>query len=72
LPLAVPLPGLIKGTPYTYRWTLILVLPYVAEGCVRAYSEPVPAAALALVEVALAATFFVSAIIYVRSTSRAI
>ena len=44
----------------------MLVLAYVAEGCVRAYSDPPPASTLALLEIALASAFFATAIAYLR------
>ena len=67
LPLLFPLRGILSGNTYTYRWTMMLVLAYVAEGCVRFYSEKPPSSWLALAEIALAAAFFVSAIAYVRA-----
>ena len=70
LPLLLPLKGIFSGTIYTYRWAIMLVLAYFAEGCVRAYSERPPASTLALLEVALATVFFVSAIAYVRAARR--
>ena len=66
VPLLLPLKGIVAGRPYTYRWAIMLVLAYVAEGCVRAYSDPAPASTLALVEIALASAFFASAIGYLR------
>jgi uncharacterized membrane protein len=68
LPLLFPLKGLVAGRVYTYRWTLMLVLAYVAEGCVRAYSDPPPASMLALAEITLASVFFASALAYLRCT----
>lgn len=70
LPLLWPLRGVIRGNVYTYRWSTMLVLAYFAEGCVRAYAEPPPIAAFAVVEIALASVFFVSAIAYVRTARR--
>ncbi len=66
LPLLFPLSGVLAGRPYTFRWSIMLVLAYVAEGCVRAYSDPAPASTLALVQIALASAFFASAIAYLR------
>jgi uncharacterized membrane protein len=66
VPLFVALPGIMKGRTYTYRWAILLVLAYFAEGTVRAYSEGGSAAMLAMYEIALALIFFVSAIAYVR------
>jgi uncharacterized membrane protein len=66
LPLLAPLPGVMRGKPYTYQWAIMLVLAYFAEGCVRLYSESPPGQTLALVEVVLSAAFFAAAIAYVR------
>jgi uncharacterized membrane protein len=68
VPLLLPMKGIFAGEAYTYRWSIMLVLAYVAEGCVRAYSDPPPASTLAFIEIALASTFFASAIGYVRTT----
>jgi uncharacterized membrane protein len=66
LPLVLPLAGVINGNIYTFRWAMMLVLAYFAEGSVRAYTEQGVAAALASVELVLALAFFVAAIAYVR------
>ena len=67
-PLLFAARGILRGDTYTYRWTTMLVLAYFTEGCVRAYSEPAPASVLALIEIALAAALFATAIAYVRTT----
>ena len=67
VPLILPLRGVVAGNTYTYRWALMLALAYVAEGCVRAYSESAPASILAFIEIVLASAFFVTAIAYVRA-----
>ena len=66
LPLMIPLNGIARGRIYTYRWAIMLVLAYFAEGCVRLYSESPPTATLAIVEIVLSAGFFAAAIAYVR------
>lgn len=66
VPLLLPLKGVLAGRLYTYRWAMMLVLAYFAEGCVRLYSEKPPASTLALIELALCVTFFVTAIACVR------
>lgn len=72
LPLAFPLRGVLRGDVYTYQWASMLSLLYLMEGVVRAMSDPQPAsAALAAVEIALSATFFLAAICYVRPAKRA-
>ena len=70
VPLLAPARGVFAGRIYTYRWAMMLVLAYVVEGCVRAYAEAPPVATLALIEIALAAAFFVTAIVYVRVRTR--
>jgi uncharacterized membrane protein len=67
LPLAAPLPGVLQGRIYTCRWAILLILAYLGEGLVRAFSDRGPASTLALLEVALALAFFVSAICYIRA-----
>ena len=66
LPLVIPLKGIAQGRIYTYRWAIMLVLAYFAEGCVRLYSESPPAATFAIVEIVLSAAFFAGGIAYVR------
>lgn len=68
LPLLLPLFGILHGKRYTYKWSSLLILLYFAEGLVRATTEAPPTRWLALTEVALAATFFAAAVIYVRRT----
>jgi uncharacterized membrane protein len=71
LPLLVPLFGILRGKIYTYRWASMLILAYLAEGVVRAYSDHGVSAVMAMVEIVLALMFFVSSILYVRSASPA-
>jgi uncharacterized membrane protein len=70
LPLLAPLPGVLRGRVYTFRWSLLLVPAYFAEGVVRAWSDTGAAASLARLEIALAAIFFAAAIAYVRCVTR--
>jgi uncharacterized membrane protein len=70
LPPLAPLFGVLRGCVYTYQWALLLVLAYLAEGIVRAWSEAGLAAWLAGVEIALAVIFFVAAIAHVRCVTR--
>ncbi len=71
LPLLAPLFGVLRGRVYTYQWALLLILAYFTEGAVRAWSESGVAARLSQIEIALALTFFVSAISYARLARRA-
>lgn len=65
LPLLLPLPAMLRGSAYAMQCALFIVLIYLFEGAARAF-ETGPAAALALIELALAGVFFVAAIIYLR------
>lgn len=69
LPLLLPLMGVLRGRRYTYQWASMLVLAYVAEGALRAFSDHGVSAALALFEALLALVFFTSAAFYARLTA---
>ena len=68
LPLALPLGGVLKGKRYTYQWSSMLILAYLAEGVTRAWSDKGLSQDLALVEAALSLAVFVAAVSYVRAT----
>lgn len=70
LPLLLPLMGILKGRRYTYQWASMFILIYFTEGVVRAWSDPQPAASLALVEIVLSVVFFLAAIGYAKKTAR--
>lgn len=70
LPPLLALRGTLRGRAYTYRWAMLLVLFYFAEGSVRAWSERGVPSQLALVEAALALAFFCAAIAFVRANRR--
>jgi uncharacterized membrane protein len=67
-PLALPLGGILAGRRYTYQWSSMLVLAYLAEGVMRAWSERGMSQALAGAEIALSLAFFASAVTYARLT----
>ena len=69
VPLLAALNGILAGRRYTYKWTTMLVLAYFIEGAMRAYAEAPPGSRYALAEAALAATFFVSATLFLRATA---
>jgi len=69
LPLLAPLFGVLYGRRYTFQWASMLILAYFAEGAVRAWTDSALSQRLALLECALAITFFVAAITYVRALS---
>ena len=70
-PLALPLPGIFLGRRYTYQWSSMLVLAYVAEGATRALSDSGLSQQLAAVEFLLSAIFFALAVGYARMTRAA-
>jgi uncharacterized membrane protein len=65
VPLLVALPGLLRAHAYTMQWALMLSLAYLLEGVVRVF-DPMPAAALAAIEIVLALAFFVGSVLYLR------
>jgi uncharacterized membrane protein len=66
LPLALPLAGILKGKRYTYQWSSMLILGYLAEGVTRAWSDGGVSQKLAIFEVVLSLTFFGAAVAYAR------
>jgi uncharacterized membrane protein len=68
LPLLLPFRGIAAGKRYTYQWSSMLVLAYLAEGVTRAWSEAGLSQKLALAEVALTLVFFIAAVAYARLT----
>ena len=66
LPLAAPLPGLLRRRLYTYRWVSLVIWLYFTEGVVRGWSDRGLSAQLALVEVALCVLLFAACAIHVR------
>ncbi|HEU4353173.1 MAG TPA: DUF2069 domain-containing protein [Burkholderiales bacterium] len=71
LPLALALGGILKGKRYTYQWSSMLILAYLAEGVTRAWSEAGMARALANAEIILSLAFFAAAVSYARLTRAA-
>jgi len=71
VPLLAPLRGVLAGRRRTYQWSSMLILAYLAEGSVRAWSDHGLSASLALLEAILALVFFGCAVTYARlSASR--
>ena len=66
LPLVLPLGGVLQGRRYTYQWSSMLILAYLAEGLTRAWADGGLARQLAIVEVMLSVGYFVAAVSYVR------
>jgi uncharacterized membrane protein len=66
LPLLLPLAGILSGKLYTYKWSSMLILAYLGEGAMRAFSERGASQAFAALEIVLSAAFFAAAIGFVR------
>jgi uncharacterized membrane protein len=65
LPIAAPLPGLLRGSRRTYAWATLCVAPYLVYGVTEVVANPaVRAAAGAILFASLA--WFVALITYLR------
>ena len=72
LPLALALSGLLRLRMYTYRWLSLAVWLYFTEACVRGWSDPWPANALAMAQGVLSLLLFVACGLHVRSRFKAL
>ncbi len=70
LPLLLPLFGVLRGSRYTFQWSSMLILAYVAEGSVRTFTDSDLSRFLSVLELLLACTFFFLAIAFVRYSPR--
>lgn len=71
LPLLIPLRGVLKRDIYTMQWASMLVLLYLAEGAVRAFSDDMALSAiLGGVEMVLALGFFTCTLLYLHPFKR--
>jgi uncharacterized membrane protein len=71
LPLLGMLPGILKSRLYSFQWASMAILLFVAEGSVRATSDPNPLSMkLAWLEVALSTLLFCSLLLYAKSFKR--
>lgn len=69
LPLLAALLGTLRGRRYTYQWSSLLSLLYIAEGLVRATSDAQPlSATLAWSEAVLATAWFALCLAFARAT----
>jgi uncharacterized membrane protein len=68
MPLILALSGIFQGNRRSYQWSSMLVLAYLAEGTVRAWSERGPSQTLAFLEIGLSLAFFAAAVGYARAT----
>lgn len=65
VPLALPLPGVIKGKPYTHAWANFIVMFYLIHGLTIIYAEP-HEWLYAVIELVLATTMFIGCAVYAR------
>jgi uncharacterized membrane protein len=72
LPLLLPLRGMLHGSRYASKWLTLLVMIYFTEGVVRSVTERELSQWLAMAETAMACALFVTAIVHVRSTRKAL
>lgn len=66
--LLLPLFGVLRGKRYTYKWLSLFIQFYLLEGLARATSDSGLSQQLAMGETVLAASIFVTAILYIRAT----
>ena len=66
--LQAKLGGIVEGRRYTFQWSSLLILAYLAEGATRAWADSGMARTLALAEVVLSLVFFAAAVSYARLT----
>lgn len=67
LPLLLPLRGVLKRDLYTLQWSSMVILLYLIEGVVRAWSDRTEISRLmALGETLLVCAYFLFALLYLR------
>ncbi|MFZ5581139.1 MAG: DUF2069 domain-containing protein [Pseudomonadota bacterium] len=66
--LLPPLFGILKGRRYTYQWSSLFILFYLAEGSVRVTSDQGLTQWLAGIETLLSLAFFACVVAYARLT----
>ena len=71
VPLMAALPGVLRGRRYTLQWSTLVIWFYAAEGATRAYTDSGLAAALAVLELALALAYFWAVVAWLRAMPRA-
>ena len=64
--------GMLHGSRYASKWLTLLVMIYFTEGVVRSVTERELSQWLAMAETAMASALFVTAIVHVRSTRKAL
>lgn len=69
VPLLFPLPGLIRGKRYTYAWSTLVVIGYVALALTEIIAQP-PARSLPAAILFVSFALFVALVAYLRVTRR--
>ena len=65
VPLLLPLPGILRGKPYTHAWANFFILIYLAHGLTVAYAVPAERW-YAVIELALASAMFTGCCFFAR------
>ena len=71
LPLLAPVFGVLHAKRYTFQWSSMLSLAYLAEGVARTATELGMSRWLAGLEILLSLTYFLAAVCYARTTRQA-
>lgn len=67
--LFIPMPGMLKGNPYTHAWAVFLIMPYFLHSLTLLWVDE-GERWLALVELLLATTMFVGSTYYAKLRGR--
>lgn len=71
VPLLFPLPGLLRGKPYTFAWANFILMWYFLHGFTMIYIEP-GQRGLALTEILFTTAAFIGCTAYARLQGRAL
>ena len=66
LPLCLPLAGILKGLLYTFQWSSLLILCYVAEAVMRLFDAAWASRLCALAALCLSTVFFISCLAFAK------
>jgi uncharacterized membrane protein len=67
VPLLLPLPGLIRGRRYTYAWSTLLVIGYIALALTEIVAAPAGRLLTATI-LLVAFALFIALVMYLRAT----
>lgn len=71
LPLCLPLSGILKGRIYTFQWSCMLVLAYMAEAVMRLFDATAASRGCSAVALVLSLIFFTACLMFVRTQRKA-